>query len=94
MCDLQPDRIADAVRTIFMDEGFDPAETPETSEQLRRLLLENGSRSIDDVDKILGCATINMNGGFAKRGKARKTRRHRKAKGRRRASRRSQGLRA
>jgi len=86
MCDLQPDRIADAVRTIFMDEGFNPVETPETSEQLRQLLLENGSRTEDDVDKILGCATIKMNGGFAKRSN-RKTRRSKAKRTRSRASR-------
>jgi hypothetical protein len=87
MCDLQPDRIADAVRTIFIDEGFNPVETPETSEQLRQLLLENGSRTEDDVDKILGCATIKMNGGFAKRSKGKKTRRSKAKRTRRRASR-------
>jgi hypothetical protein len=62
MCDLQLSNIKEAVRQIFEDEGFKSADTPQLSEQLRQLLLENGSRTDDEVDTILGCTTINIGG--------------------------------
>jgi hypothetical protein len=71
MCDLQLSNIKEAVRLIFEDEGFKSAETPQLSEQLRQLLLENGSRTDDEVDTILGCTTINI-GGRRRRTKRRK----------------------
>ncbi len=66
MCDLQLSNIKEAVRLIFEDEGFKSDETPQLSEQLRQLLLENGSRTDDEVDAILGCASINIGGGSRK----------------------------
>lgn len=81
MCDLQPENIANAIREIFMDNNLNPVETPETSEQLRALLLKTRVRSKDDVDKILGCASIQVDGGRRRR-LMRKTR---KGKGKRRA---------
>lgn len=85
MCDLNASATADilkviltdptfdyegAVRAIYEHEGFSAKETPELSEQLRDLLLENEGRKSDEADEILGCTTINISGG--KRRKAMK----------------------
>ena len=67
MCDLQLSNIKEAVRLIFEDEGFKSADTPQLSEQLRQLLLENRSRTDDEIDAILGCASIDIGGGRRKR---------------------------
>ena len=81
MCDLQLTNIKEAVRLIFEDEGFKSADTPQLSEQLRQLLLENGTRTDDDVDHILGCASINIGGGRKRRQSTKKSRvrRHRRS---------------
>jgi hypothetical protein len=80
MCDLQLSNIKEAVRLIFEDEGFKSADTPQLSEQLRQLLLENGSRTDDEVDAILGCATINIGGSRKRRQSTKKSRVRRHAR--------------
>lgn len=98
MCDLSASHVADilkviltdpgfdyegAVRSIYENEGFKSADTPELSEQLRDLLLENESRHINEADEILGCTTISIKGGVRRpsrktKRKSRKTRRRSK----------------
>ena len=78
MCDLNAATTADilkviltdpgfdfegAVRAIYENEGFKAADTPELSEQLRDLLLENDERKADEADEILGCTAISIKGG-------------------------------
>lgn len=78
MCDLNADATANilkviltdpgfdyegAVRAIYEHEGFRAADTPELSEQLRDLLLENEGRKSDEADEILGCTAISIKGG-------------------------------
>ncbi len=74
MCELQMSNIKEAVHRIFEAEGFKASETPQLSEQLRQLLLENPDLSDDDVDKILGCTSININGGQRQTRRARNRR--------------------
>ncbi len=95
MCDLNASEVADvlkviltdpkfdyegAVRAIYENEGFSANDTPELSEQLRDLLLENEARNADKADEILGCTAISIKGGrrrgSRKSRKGRKTRRH------------------
>ena len=94
MCDLNASATADilkviltdpkfdyegAVRAIYENEGFSSNDTPELSEQLRDLLLENEGRKSDEADEILGCTAISIKGGRGRRRrtsrKGRKTRR-------------------
>ncbi len=94
MCDLNAAAVADilkviltdpkfdyegAVRAIYENEGFSAADTPELSEQLRDLLLENDARNINEADELLGCTAIAIKGGTRRRArvltKRRKTRR-------------------
>ena len=82
MCDLNAATTADilkviltdpgfdyegAVRAIYENEGFRTADTPELSEQLRDLLLENDARKADEADEILGCTVISIKGGMTTR---------------------------
>ena len=48
-------------------EGFSANDTPELSEQLRDLLLENEGRKADEADELLGCTAISIKGGVSKK---------------------------
>ena len=95
MCDLNATATADilkviltdpkfdyegAVRAIYEHEGFSANDTPELSEQLRDLLLENEARKADEADELLGCTTISIKGGRRKSRKGRKGRKGRKTR--------------